>query len=414
MTAPVLVPATELTFIEGSSAKFYRTYACGQVAHVQYGRLGTFGSWQTKEFPNEDAAAAHARKQAESKWKKGYQYVKDVILSFDTTPAQADLANALDAAQAEPCQGADRPVIDATVTVAAADAVMPDAVKVLNPQPYDGDNSTPRAMLAQTVDAAGVTVDSMVAAWGYVTQRKYDGDRVLIDVIDGVVSVYGRNGQAKQRDVNPTLLAPFANLTVDRWTFDGEMLGGRQLVLFDLIEAPSVEPASIFPVRYETLTHIVGALGVNPDEIVVAPVADTPAAKQAMLDQAQAEGWEGVIFRDRSSDSGYVAGRTSKLVKHKFVREADCVVIGLDDVKQSASLGLYHHETGEAVYIGKVSTIGKGIIDAGDVIEVRYLYVTDPDSPRLYQPRIMRKRTDKTAGECTTEQLLGASTNKAV
>ena len=76
-------------------------------------------------------------------------------------------------------------------------------------------------------------------------------------------------------------------------------------------------------------------------------------------------------------------------------------------------LGVYN-DAGELVEIGQVSTIGKGDVNAGDVIEVRFMGVTDPTAPRLYQPRIMRKRTDKSAAECSDTQLAHAWMNKTI
>ena len=56
---------------------------------------------------------------------------------------------------------------------------------------------------------------------------------------------------------------------------------------------------------------------------------------------------------------------------------------------------------------GHASLIGKQKQDAiseGDVLEVKYLYVGA--NGRLYQTRIVRKRDDKPAQECTDAQLV--------
>ncbi len=96
----------------------------------------------------------------------------------------------------------------------------------------------------------------------------------------------------------------------------------------------------------------------------------------------------------------------------KFVRELDAhvVEVATSTGKQNAALAVYDDE-GNAVAIGKVSTIGKGSVKVGDVVEVRFLYTV---GDRLFQPRIVRVRTDKTGPECSARQLEGTRTNKVV
>lgn len=50
----------------------------------------------------------------------------------------------------------------------------------------------------------------------------------------------------------------------------------------------------------------------------------------------------------------------------------------------------------------------------GDVWVVTYLYVTDPQHPRLVQPRLVRSRDDKTAAECLIEQFADSGTARIV
>ena len=62
--------------------------------------------------------------------------------------------------------------------------------------------------------------------------------------------------------------------------------------------------------------------------------------------------------------------------------------------------------------VGNITTIGKGDIKVGSVVEAKFLYVTDADNPVLYQPEILRVRADKTADECDLDQFIGTDTNR--
>ena len=61
-----------------------------------------------------------------------------------------------------------------------------------------------------------------------------------------------------------------------------------------------------------------------------------------------------------------------------------------------------------------VTTIGCGDVNVGDVVEVHYLYIVNPAAPRLFQPRILRSRTDIAPTECHLAQLANAATDRAV
>ncbi len=144
------------------------------------------------------------------------------------------------------------------------------------------------------------------------------------------------------------------------------------------------------------------------------PQAKTRAEKIALSEKALASNFEGLIIKDETSP--YRSGaRTEEWMKVKFVTTADCIVTGVrTDGKESVDLGLVEETvtTGIAgilrtiVPVGRASLIGKekkGAISEGDVLEVRYLYTGA--GGRLYQPTILRKRTDKPMHECTVEQL---------
>jgi predicted DNA-binding WGR domain protein len=62
-----------LSFSEGSSNKFWRARADGSTLYVNFGRIGSDGQTQIKEFPSEDAADKELAKLEREKRKKGYE-----------------------------------------------------------------------------------------------------------------------------------------------------------------------------------------------------------------------------------------------------------------------------------------------------------------------------------------------------
>jgi predicted DNA-binding WGR domain protein len=59
-------------FVEGSSSKFYEVAVASTSVRVTFGRIGTAGQTQTKQFADAAEAQKHAEKQIAQKLKKGY------------------------------------------------------------------------------------------------------------------------------------------------------------------------------------------------------------------------------------------------------------------------------------------------------------------------------------------------------
>ena len=110
---------------------------------------------------------------------------------------------------------------------------------------------------------------------------------------------------------------------------------------------------------------------------------------------------EGVVFKRASAP--YRAGRNGSHFKLKFVKSASCKVLRTrDGDKDNAVLALLDHN-GHWREVGKASTLGKGPIETGQIVEALYLYATE--GCRLYQPRILGLRTDLDDSACTLTQL---------
>jgi ATP-dependent DNA ligase len=257
----------------------------------------------------------------------------------------------------------------------------------------------------------------------WVAQFKYDGDRVVIEVTDGAIRVLNRQGEEKTRNISHGHLLPFSALHSGRWVFDGEVVG-RTLVLYDMATATDgkttwAQERSPFAVRYCVLTRIAKLLGIpevataaHDASVVLAPTAHGTLAKERFLATAITEQREGIILRHIKG--AYESGRrSSTLIKHKLIKDADVIITSLHDTKQSATLAV-HDVDGALIEVGAASTIGKGSVNVGDVWVVTFLYVTDPQNPRLFQPRLVNKRDDKSTNECTISQFADAGTSKKI
>jgi len=421
----------ELDFVQGTSDKFYRVFTLGTTMVVQYGRNGTFGSISSKEFDAAAAATKAADKQVAAKMAKGYQPVRSGALSFDHDPTDNELDTAAnlmprgESTVAMPAQREPSAVVTAANTApadaghaATFDRVLTALNASTTTRPATDSPAAAVPMLAMVSTPAEVTV--MLAHDAWVAQPKLDGERVLIEVVDGTVSVLNRAGQPKAKNVSEAMLAPFRALTEGRWVFDGEIIG-RTAHLFDMPAAGAFHSERDgFTTRHANLVTTVDALmdATNP-AVRVLGYQEGSAPKADLLARAKSDGKEGVIFR--RTTAAYAPGaRSDDLRKIKFLHEVDAEVVQVGKGgKANAVLAVYDHD-GKRVTIGQVSTIGKSAtngepIAVGDVLEVAFLYVTNAAHPVLFQPRIVRVRTnEKTAAECSIDQLAAALADKTV
>ena len=443
---------TELQFVEPrvNSDKFYRVFTFGNELITQYGRNGTFGVFSHQQHSSPGAAIAAGAKIIKAKSAKGYQLITSGPLKVSANPSDGELDRAASlfaagkgpvlaphvpsttpAPAAAPTRSSREEAAEAKAIASILGTVQNRKAAVAAEAGIDADaldrvrkslsrhfkarimytpTSVTRPMLAHTISADDVERHLDDPTWG--CQPKLDGDRVVIEVLDGVVSVLNRSGQPKVKNVSDAHTAPFRSLTAGRWVFDGEVVG-RKLWLFDMPAGGLHDESTDFSKRHLALVLTLDALNVPSDSESIGLVAVTTGTedKRELLRAALEAGKEGIIFR--LLHASYSAGRSMDLLKHKFVKEADCEVVAVDPVKDSVTLGV-RDGNGEVQIVGGASTIGKGEIAVGDVVEVRFLYVVDAANPRMYQPRIMRLRTDKAASECSIEQFKDAVTDKTV
>ena len=264
--------------------------------------------------------------------------------------------------------------------------------------------TTPIAMLYR--DGTPNELYEMLRSDKYVAEPKLDGVRCLVRESDGVIALLNRKGEplksgkasVREKIANDLRLS---GITGGGWLLDGELVGNT-LWLFDLVEAGKVvrasDPWEIRNAALQTLFDVADF----PANIRLVETAFGSEAKLALLKKAEDEDSEGIMLK--RIDAPYVSGRSDRGgVKYKRTKHADLIVMGTGfDGKENALLGAFD-STGAIKGVGRASTIGKGPVGTGDVVEVRYLYVGA--NGRLVQPRIIRVRTDKDPIDCTTDQL---------
>ena len=240
----------------------------------------------------------------------------------------------------------------------------------------------------------------------WVMQQKFDGTRALINL--ETLEVTQRNGKPLKHTAAtqhiPAILQDLTDIDVAgsaHLVLDGElMIDSGTFWVFDVVRTSSPE---------DTLeTRLESGLGQLPAGRVVRPVrtARTFESKRALMDACADR--EGVVAK--RLDGRYEPGvRVDHVRKFKNVHRAEAVVMSTSTSPLSAGLGVWTEDGPRT--ISRASLIGKDpMIAPGDVVEVEYLAWTGAS---LLQPRIVRRRPDKTAEDCTLGQFRAYSREEA-
>lgn len=261
-------------------------------------------------------------------------------------------------------------------------------------------------------------VENYLTDPAWVLEQKMDGARALAHWNAETGQLHWTSGTgglfkfAAGRKVLPQIEAELIGLLQDAevWTaiLDGEVMPeSGEFRIFDLVQLSHTEAG----VTELAMTHGYGArravlssmIPANGARISLVLSTTGEIAKRALWEAIVAAGVEGAVAK--RLDAVYVPGtRSPSMVKMKITKDADVIVTSWerpDRTHGSATFAVY--EDGALKEIGACSLIGKPNVEVGDVIEVEYLYVGAGD--RLIQPRMKRRRTDKLAVDCTTEQL---------
>jgi bifunctional non-homologous end joining protein LigD len=232
----------------------------------------------------------------------------------------------------------------------------------------------------------------------WMMQEKMDGRRLILRKTGAQVEGINKLG------VITAVAQPIVDvaLSVDQdFTLDGEVIGNVYHV-FDLL---SFDGKDIRGVDTKNRYRLLGLAGVafrNSGTIrIVEAWTDTDDKGNSLWKLRQANA-EGVVFK--RIDSPYKAGRPNfggHQLKLKFVATLSAVVARIND-KRSVSVGLLDGD--RWVYVGDCAIPpNKEIPNAGEVVEIRYLYATA--GRRIYQPVYLGVRDDILSSECTVSQM---------
>lgn len=240
---------------------------------------------------------------------------------------------------------------------------------------------------------------------GYVSQEKYDGQRILIQKEGAAIN--GINRKGLMCGIASVLINEVKSIPGD-CVIDGESIG-EVFWAFDVLMLHNNDVRSQpYRDRLFMLAQIVsGEFGF----IKLADTAHTSAEKLALLDRMKREQREGVVFKQL--DAPYTAGRPNSggsQFKYKLYATGSFIVWKVN-AKRSVSLALWGTSKGQPTTTPIQVTAGNVTIPAnhtvpkvGAVVEVRYLYAFK-ESGVIYQPVYVGQRTDVDPGDCLVKQL---------
>ena len=237
-------------------------------------------------------------------------------------------------------------------------------------------------------------------------QEKMDGRRCMIRKTGDAVEGVNRLGLTIGL---PQPIVDELKKTNRDFVIDGETIGD-EFYVFDAIEIDGLSVKD-FP-YFSRRTGLGNLLEIDTESrlnhIIMVESATSTKSKKIMFELLSNKNKEGVVFK--RLDSLYISGRPSSggnQLKYKFVEDASCVVIRVND-KRSVALGVFESE--EDIPKMKLLDVGNTTIPpnhdipkVGDVVSVRYLYAYRGGS--LYQPVYQGARDDQTIAECSIKQL---------
>jgi len=241
--------------------------------------------------------------------------------------------------------------------------------------------------------------DEVLADPNWLMQEKFDGRRLLIRKAGSTIS--GSNKLGLETVVPESVTRDALKVPID-FLIDGEEVRGC-FWAFDLLACGGIDLRNQpYVDRYHALIRMVAATRISNSFLRWFRVADfwiDPADKADRFTALREGGCEGVVFK--RMNASYRSGRSDSQLKFKFVETASVVVLG-ENVRRSVTVGMF--DGGKLHRVGSVPIPeSRALPTAGQVVEVRYLYVGQ--AGRLYQPVYLGVRDDVEPEECVVGQL---------
>lgn len=253
----------------------------------------------------------------------------------------------------------------------------------------------------------------------YALEVKMDGDRMLIDCRGEHPIAFNREGGRK--DIPLALRSALSLVSDIKGVLDGELIKDSYWVFDAPYIGHVIAPHHQWQQRRAAIDTLFENTPIGRMGFRLGTVTLTKRGKQTMATRIRNGGFEGYVLKH--IESKYVVGprKTGSWLKWKNVRTVDCFVTALGTDKRNAELALYDGD-GNEVPVGTASRLeGDGpwleqqdpaVIDdlikrRAIVYECAILNCGDEGGARLYQPHLRKRRTDKSAAECTVDQLDG-------
>ena len=247
-----------------------------------------------------------------------------------------------------------------------------------------------RAQLLNPLDSLEDAAPYLLDDW-WCAQEKHDGRRMLVRKAGTSITAANRRGQATSC---PAVVHAALSALPGDFVIDGECVGETYFA-FDLLEDGR---GDLRRLMYRERGRQLSALLRSCDPaVVVVMTAFGERDKRAMLARLRDSGREGIVLKDlRARWSAGQPGSGGPALKYKFWQTCSCVVAAIN-ARRSVALEL------GGIPCGNVTIPpGHAVPQLGQVVEVRYLYVTGPGGS-LYQPVYLGVRDDVEPAECTPE-----------
>ena len=252
-------------------------------------------------------------------------------------------------------------------------------------------------------EALGLMFNSHWAA-----QEKMDGERRAAHAEIGTVAGMNRRGLIVPL---PQSIADELQALADRYgalRVDGEIIG-EVLHVFDL---HMHQGERVHDRPWLERMRLAEGLLAGCRHIKPVPAAITTEQKRALWNQVLAAKGEGIVFKRLNGP--VTAGRPNSggdWLKFKFIESASCCVMAVNSGRRSVQIGVLEFnirpDIDQAQHLIPVGNVtippNHDVPDAGDIVEVQYLYAYRGGS--LYQPVYRGRRSDLSLSACNISQL---------